>query len=367
MNKRKIVHTLAAVCLILTSNVSALADPLADLVKEKQSQEQRLDEQNSSYDDAQKKLFELEDKIEKLDVEIGKMMNEIDENKKAISKSEEDIAQAMKDVAEAEADIAAQQKLYDSRMRAIYKTGTRNYMQMLLDTDNLGQLITKVNAIAKISELDKKVVKELNDKRVLLQEKRARLESENKRLLDLKTENEQKLATLNEYKNSQLPLVEEARIERDKQETQVAQIKNLIANAQSKIKEIENLSRGSVPYSTDLIVSYSFKFLEPAIPYKYGGTSPETGFDCSGFMQYIHAQFGVYLPRTSGEQFNTGTPVSRENLMPGDLVFFGYGGDVSHVGMYIGNDQYIHSPQTGDVIKISALTGRRYIGARRVR
>lgn len=103
-------------------------------------------------------------------------------------------------------------------------------------------------------------------------------------------------------------------------------------------------------------------------PYVWGGSSP-SGFDCSGFVQYVMAQNGITIPRTSQSQFHSGTAVDKASLAPGDLVFFGPGSEPSHVGMYVGNDTFIHSPHTGDVVKYSSLNSSyyltNYMGARR--
>ena len=98
-------------------------------------------------------------------------------------------------------------------------------------------------------------------------------------------------------------------------------------------------------------------------PYLWGGTGPR--YDCSGLMMKAYASVGISIPRTSKQQSTFGKPVSKSNLQVGDLVFFG--SPVHHVGMYIGNNQYIHSPKTGDVVKISSLSSRKdYNCARRV-
>lgn len=104
-------------------------------------------------------------------------------------------------------------------------------------------------------------------------------------------------------------------------------------------------------------------------PYVWGGTTPD-GFDCSGLVQYAYAQNGINIPRTSQEQFKSGKSVNKDNLQAGDLVFFkgsdGTSSAPGHVGMYIGNGQFIQAPKTGDVVKISNLSDRSdYVGARR--
>jgi cell wall-associated NlpC family hydrolase len=98
-------------------------------------------------------------------------------------------------------------------------------------------------------------------------------------------------------------------------------------------------------------------------PYHFGGASPATGFDCSGLAQYAYGQSGVALPRVAADQFKVGQPVDRASLQPGDIVFFqdstGY---IHHEGIYVGNNQFLQAPHTGDVVKISSLDDPYYAG-----
>ena len=101
-------------------------------------------------------------------------------------------------------------------------------------------------------------------------------------------------------------------------------------------------------------------------PYVWGGTSP-SGFDCSGLVQYVYARLGIGISRTTYTQINDGRSVSKSELKGGDLVFFANSNGVHHVGIYIGGGQFIHAPQTGDVVKISNLNDRSdCYGARRI-
>ncbi len=109
------------------------------------------------------------------------------------------------------------------------------------------------------------------------------------------------------------------------------------------------------------------------VPYRYGGTSPGTGFDCSGFVKWSFAQHGVTLPRTSREQLHAGIPVEQSELKTGDLIIFTrrIGSRAStHAGLYIGEGKFIHSPSAGRTVCIESLDDehyqKRYIGARRV-
>ena len=104
-------------------------------------------------------------------------------------------------------------------------------------------------------------------------------------------------------------------------------------------------------------VSIAMQYL--GVPYVWGGASPG-GFDCSGLTSYVYAQLGIGLSHYTGSQWNEGTRVPADQLMPGDLVFFH--SDLHHMGMYIGNGQMIHAPQTGDVVKIAPLMNA-YAGA----
>ncbi|MDA0165429.1 C40 family peptidase, partial [Solirubrobacter ginsenosidimutans] len=92
--------------------------------------------------------------------------------------------------------------------------------------------------------------------------------------------------------------------------------------------------------------------------YKWGGSTPQTGFDCSGLMQWAYAQSGVQIPRVTYTQIAAANGVEiadKAALKPGDLVFFANAGDVHHVGMYLGGDKFLHAPHTGDVVKVSSL------------
>jgi cell wall-associated NlpC family hydrolase len=112
------------------------------------------------------------------------------------------------------------------------------------------------------------------------------------------------------------------------------------------------------------VVRFARRFL--GVRYVYGGTSPRTGFDCSGFTRWVFAHVGIDLPHQSGEQFSLGHSVPIRALKPGDLVFFSH---LGHVGIYIGHGLFVHSPQTGQVVSTMRLSSRfaSYDGARRLR
>ena len=129
-------------------------------------------------------------------------------------------------------------------------------------------------------------------------------------------------------------------------------------------RELPEVSRGG-SYVARRIVQTSFQYV--GVPYVFGGTTP-SGFDCSGFVRYVYANAGIWLPRAADEQFESGYAVS--NLQPGDLVFFStYTYGASHSGIYLGNGKFISATSSSGV-RVDNLYdgywGSCYIGARRV-
>jgi cell wall-associated NlpC family hydrolase len=112
------------------------------------------------------------------------------------------------------------------------------------------------------------------------------------------------------------------------------------------------------------VVDYARHLL--GVPYRYGGSSPRSGFDCSGFVRYVYAHFGISLPHSSFADLMRGRHVGRWRMKPGDLVFFDGAG---HVGIYAGSGRFIHAPHTGTVVKLETMAGwysTRFTGARRI-
>ncbi len=119
-----------------------------------------------------------------------------------------------------------------------------------------------------------------------------------------------------------------------------------------------------------LVVETAKKYL--GVPYVWAGTSP-AGFDCSGLVQYVFRELGVSLNRVAADQTAHGIPITKENLLPGDIVFFHNTNKytrINHVGIYVGDGNFIHAPQTGDVVKITTLASGYYastfVTARRI-
>ncbi|HCQ5838541.1 TPA: C40 family peptidase [Clostridioides difficile] len=158
------------------------------------------------------------------------------------------------------------------------------------------------------------------------------------------------------------------------------EVLELHSNGWIKIKSVDNVTGwvngdyltiqgGNVDAKVQNVLNLAFK--QQGKPYRWGATGPNA-FDCSGFTSYVYKNgAGVNLPRVSRSQATVGKKVSRAELKPGDLVFFGSGGSINHVGLYVGDSKFIHSPQTGDVVKVTSMApgtnyARRLITATRV-
>jgi cell wall-associated NlpC family hydrolase len=126
-------------------------------------------------------------------------------------------------------------------------------------------------------------------------------------------------------------------------------------------------TRGNI-YIREELIKTAQNFI--TVPYLWGGSSPHAGFDCSGLAMTVYQLNGLDLPRSSKEQYEAGTPVERDSLLKGDLVFFATSGrdKVTHVGIYVGEGRFVHAPGRGKNIRVDSLSRsyykKRYLGGR---
>ncbi len=136
----------------------------------------------------------------------------------------------------------------------------------------------------------------------------------------------------------------------------------IVADAAAEVTETTRNPR-------QLLAAFAMELRD--IRYRRGGRAPSTGFDCSGFVHYVFAHaLGIDLPSNSAEQFHAGTRIARDELQTGDLVFFHtHGKRISHVGIYLGDGRFIHSPTTGQRVRVDRLNehywARHFAGAKR--
>ena len=238
-------------------------------------------------------------------------------------------------------------------------TGTISFIEVILSAKSFKEFIDNIKLFMLLAQSDIEVIDQISQDRKEAEEKKAKLidEKENQKALveklaQKKNDVEKKLKEKNALYAKVKKEIEEIKNAERKKSSYLA--KSYRANTQSAYKTSRGSSRSNV---VDIALSLLGK------PYRWAAAGPNS-FDCSGLTMYVYSKVGVSLPHSSRAQYNCGVHISRNNLAPGDLVFFARGSRISHVGIYIGGGNFVHAPQTGDVVKIQSLSSRsNYVGA----
>ena len=301
----------------------------------------------------------------------------------------------------ARSSLAAAQAHIASRLRSLYvEGGSGGVIEVLLGAESLEDLLNRLDVAEAVGAQDAKVLGDVKQFRREVTERRERLRqdraaqaevvaqrADQKQWIEGELAERQRLYSSVKDEIARLEEAErqrQARLQAEAEARLRAQQAAAAAARQTASAQTQTLSTGGGSSATEYrdplvddtgasapppsqyggVVAIAMQYL--GVPYVWGGMSP-SGFDCSGLTSYAYAQVGVSLPHHAASQFNMGTPVDRSQLEPGDLVFFD---GLGHMGMYIGGDQFIHAPHTGDVVKISSLNepwyASRWVGARRV-
>ena len=409
----KVTAAILASVLLFGTSVPVMADPLTT------EQSQQLDTTQAEYEAIEAKIHDLHEKLDVILDDITDIMVKIDDTKAQIAGVQAKVTAKEAEIAAIQAELDIKTKEYGDRLRAMYMQGNTGLIDAILGSESLADLIARADAIIKIAKIDKQMLDEINALKADLEVQKEALQAEIATLNDLNLQNEADLAVVKVKQDETNVVLAEMETEEKKLrgslEQQEAgligdyasvvnsssssdselnaaitalravrsqvitekvddQIVALIEKAKSILREREaarqaasssSASRGTVSASSSAIVNYAYNFL--GIRYVWGGNTPSTGFDCSGFTKYVYAHFGVNLPRVSREQAKVGTYKSVAERQPGDLLYFGSGGRVTHVGIYIGNNQMIHAPRPGKSVEITTLRYyNNYMGARRI-
>jgi cell wall-associated NlpC family hydrolase len=280
----------------------------------------------------------------------------------------------------AQGNLSRSRKALAGRLVAIYMSeDQQSSLAVLLGSHSLNDFITRLETVDSISRQDALLIhsvlsyqRQIVRRRGLLRRERGRQRRLVAERAAAKNRIEAKLSAEQRLYNSvkgQLDRMIAAQKARQLAEARQAR---LAAQTQAVIPQLGGFDAGgsgggSLPASRyGGVVSIALQYL--GVPYVWGGASP-SGFDCSGFVMYVFAQVGISLPHYTVAQWSYPNAVSvpRTALQPGDLVFFD---GLGHVGIYIGNGQFVHAPHTGDVVRIDSLSegwyAATYDGAKRI-
>jgi cell wall-associated NlpC family hydrolase len=338
-------------------------------------------------------INDFETKIQQLDNRISLAMEKSQTLNDQIKTQQGKIKESKVEIEKAQKDLDSHKKVYSERLKSIQLEGKQSivtYAELLLSSNDISEFLNRFTAISQIMESDTDLLKGLNEKEQVLKDAEQKLHnefdklkksqnelaSEQKKIEEDKNEVEKELGDAkNKLQNQQDQLAQQEAERQAQLARQQAQQQILLSQQRSQQRSqqqssVNNDSKSTpsaeVPNITNAdavstIIATAKQYL--GVPYVWGGTTP-SGFDCSGFTSYVYRSVGINLPRVSRDQQNLGTRISPSQVQPGDLVF--RGSPAYHVGIYIGGGQYIHAPQTGDVVKIAPYNPSAFTSAARV-
>lgn len=273
------------------------------------------------------------------------------------------IEDTRKALAETNARIEQLQTVLSKSTDSMYRAGPLNFVEVLLSTDDLGELSATWEMLREISRQEAKNVAQLKEERIKAQRYETELVAKEAEAKAVVQTMESRRATIESKLNERRRMLtgieaEIAALEREEEARALAVLRASVARSTAEPGGRRFPPPTRAPRSE--VVNIAKRYL--GAPYRWGAEGPNS-FDCSGFTQFVFRQVGVSLPRVSRQQIRVGERVSRDDLQPGDLVFFGR--PIHHVGIYVGGGRYIHAPRTGDVVSIDPLTRRDFVGASR--
>jgi peptidoglycan DL-endopeptidase CwlO len=300
---------------------------------------------------------------------LGRIRQDLRENRRELRIAQQNLGRAQ---------VALQLRL----VQLYTASGDSTGLEVLIGATSIEDLIERLDTADRVSDQSAQVLKEVKAFREDVRMRRARLKNAHVEQARLVAERASQKASIEGQLAERQRLLSSIRgeiaslqaAERARQAELAAATRARISSPQTGA-EVLAASTGSIgnvgntpvvsapPSRYGGVVGIAMRYL--GVPYVYGGASP-AGFDCSGLIMYVFAQVGVSLPHNAAAQYGYGTPVDRSQLQPGDLVFFN---GLGHAGIYVGGGSFIHAPHTGDVVKISSLSGwysSTWVGARRL-
>ena len=318
--------------------------------------------------------------IQQLDSSLERAIEAYDLANVKLARIKHDLSQNTQSLGVAQRSLKSATRELQARLVDLYTSQNQDStLVVLLGSTSLDDLLNNMDAVDRVSTQDSIVLRQVIDlKREIKRRERELKQAHAEQVqvvaqraaakASIQSQLGQRRALLSSIKSEIVKLQQEeaARAAELKREAEARlQQQSASSNAISQTVAISAPPPAGAPPPSQYggVVGYAMSFI--GTPYVWGGASP-SGFDCSGFVMYVYAHFGVSLPHSSYAQYGYGSPVSRSQLQPGDLVFFD---GLGHVGIYVGGGSFIHAPHTGDHVKVSSLTGwyaSTFVGGRRL-
>lgn len=301
----------------------------------------------------------IAEQVRELDEKVEIVIERYNQANEALDRTEGAVAKTRADLDRARARLKARQIALSKRVRGIYRNGDVTFVEFMLSTSSFLDFLQQLDMLVRIGVHDAKIVSDIKvtkkailrrqaDLAVQLKERKAvaaRVAADKSHIEGRLAERDQMLSSVKDEIAAmrRREAVEQARLAR-------------VAEARIAAGDFGG-GGGDVrpPDTNDVKELLAVARAQLGDPYRYGASGPDA-FDCSGFTMYCYSQIGIGLSHHSGSQISEGPRVDRAHLMAGDLVFFG--SPIHHVGLYVGGGQYIHAPNTGDVVKYSSLDSR---------
>jgi cell wall-associated NlpC family hydrolase len=347
--------------------------------------------------------------VQQLDGEVGDAAERWNGANYKLGQISTELDSSRRDLVRAKAGVKTSQARAGARLRELYVNGeSAGAMEVLLGAKSLQEIMDGLDLTSRVTQQDGRIVRELKTYREQVSKRKAQLVTaraqqaevvqqrsaekqviesklaERKQLLSSVQAEVQRLVTEEQSRQAELRRQAQARLAQQqaaaaavrRQASEQARLSTEPATSEVQTTTPDPVAEAApdpvIPVALPAdaskgaqVVAIAMQYL--GIPYRWGAASPSAGFDCSGLTMYVFNQVGVSLPHYAAAQYGLGAAVSKDQLQPGDLVFFR---GLGHMGMYIGGGNMIHAPRTGDVVKISSIHESYYVanwvGARRV-
>jgi peptidoglycan DL-endopeptidase CwlO len=354
-----------ALALALTA-ASATADP--GTIASKEAEAQSVLGQIQQLDSSLERAVEA---YNLANVKLNRIKNDLSQNTVALSSAKKSLRRSR---------VQLSKRLVD-----IYTSGDQNAgLAVLLGASSLDDMLGRIDAADRVSQQDTLVLRQVTHLQKEVQRRQRLLKNAHAEQVQVVAERNAARASIESQLGQRQSLlgsirgeiahlraVEAARQAELQREAEARLAQDQASQRQATLAPTVPVSAPQAPPSSAPapppthggVVGIAMHYL--GTPYVWGGASP-SGFDCSGFVMYVFGQIGVSLPHSSYAQYGYGSAVSRGDLQPGDLVFFD---GLGHVGIYVGGGSFIHAPHTGDVVKISSISGwyaSTFVGGRRL-